>query len=79
MVWILVLLDLGGIVVSTWGHWPSWKTITPDTTMAFLNLLQLFAQKAASWSMCSQCCLAFWWSHSAAATERDGAATRSAS
>lgn len=43
--WILAFLVIGGIVVATWGHWPSWKTLTPMTTMVFLNLLQLFAQK----------------------------------
>jgi hypothetical protein len=43
--WILAFLVIGGIVVSTWGHWPAWKTLTPMTKMVFLNLLQLFAQK----------------------------------
>ncbi len=45
MAWILAFLVIGGIVVGTWGHWPAWKTLTPMTTMVFLNLLQLFAQK----------------------------------
>ena len=45
MAWILAFLIIGGIVVGTWGHWPAWKTLTPMTTMVFLNLLQLFAQK----------------------------------
>jgi|SRR5579872_1816795 len=43
--WILAFLIIGGVVVTTWGHWPAWKTLTPMTKMVFLNLLQLFAQK----------------------------------
>jgi len=43
--WILAFLVIGGIVVGTWGHWPAWKTLTPMTTMIYLDLLQLFAQK----------------------------------
>jgi hypothetical protein len=43
--WILAFIVLGGIVVATWGHWPAWKTLAPMSTMVFLSLLQLFAQK----------------------------------
>jgi hypothetical protein len=43
--WGLVLLAIGGVVLATWGHWPAWKTINPTTWMAFLSLLQMFAQK----------------------------------
>jgi hypothetical protein len=45
LAWILAFLIIGGVVVTTWGHWPAWKTLTPMTKMVFLNLLQLFAQK----------------------------------
>ena len=34
-------------VVATWGHWPAWKTIAPHTLLAWLSLLQLFAQKCS--------------------------------
>jgi hypothetical protein len=45
ILWGSVLLAIGGVVVATWGHWPAWKTINPTTWMAFLSLLQMFAQK----------------------------------
>ena len=43
--WSLVLPAIGGVVLASWGHWPAWKTINPTTWMAFLGLLQMFAQK----------------------------------
>lgn len=43
--WIAAFLVIGGTVVAAWGHWPAWKTLKPLTTMVFLDLLQLFAQK----------------------------------
>jgi hypothetical protein len=43
--WSLALLAIGGLVLATWGHWPAWKTINPTTWIAFLSLLQMFAQK----------------------------------
>lgn len=45
LAWILAFLLIGGTVVATWGHWPAWKALSPMTTIMFLNLLQLFAQK----------------------------------
>src|ERR1700756_1860048 len=44
--WVLVVLVIGGVVLATWGPWPAWKTLTPDTPMAILGIMQLFAQKA---------------------------------
>lgn len=43
----LVLMALGGAVLALWGPWPAWKTITADSTMSTLQLLQLIAQKAS--------------------------------
>lgn len=45
LAWIVAFVLIGGTVVATWGHWPAWKTLVPMTTMVFLSLLQLFAQK----------------------------------
>lgn len=42
----LVLLAIGSAVLATWGVWPALKTITPNTPIAVLSLLQLIAQKA---------------------------------
>ena len=47
LVWILVLLAVGGVVVAAWGKWPAWRTITPGTPMGMLAAMQLFAQKAS--------------------------------
>jgi hypothetical protein len=44
-IWILVLFALAGTVAATWGPWPALKTLTPMTPIAFLELLQLLAQK----------------------------------
>src|ERR1700744_3220554 len=44
-IWTVVLFAIAGAVVATWGKWPAWKTLTPMSKMAFLGLLQLFAQK----------------------------------
>jgi hypothetical protein len=43
--WTLVFFAIAGAVVATWGVWPAWKTLTPMSTMAFLGILQLVAQK----------------------------------
>ncbi|HEY6487738.1 MAG: hypothetical protein WCC26_06400 [Terracidiphilus sp.] len=47
LIWILILFAIGVVVVATWGHWPAWKTIAPHTLLAWLSLLQLFAQKSS--------------------------------
>ncbi len=47
-VWIvgtLALIALGGGVLAGWGPWPAWKSLTPDTLLAVLGLMQLLAQK----------------------------------
>jgi hypothetical protein len=41
----LVLLAVGAAVLATWGPWPAWKTLTADSTLAVLRLMQLVAQK----------------------------------
>jgi hypothetical protein len=45
IVWTVLLLAVGGVVLATWGHWPAWKTIVPNSLLAWLSLLQLVAQK----------------------------------
>lgn len=40
-----VLLAIGGVVLWKWGPWPQWKTITFDTTIAKLQVMQLLAVK----------------------------------
>jgi hypothetical protein len=45
IVWTVVLLGIGGIVLAKWGLWPAWSTITPNTTIARLSLMQLAAEK----------------------------------
>ena len=44
-IWILVLFAMSGTVAATWGPWPAFKTLTPVTPIAFLEVLQLLAQK----------------------------------
>ena len=34
-----------GLVVAFWGPWPAWKTMTADSQIAVLRLMQLAAQK----------------------------------
>jgi hypothetical protein len=43
----LALLAVGAAVLVEWGAWPSWKTLTAESTLAVLRLTQLFAQKAS--------------------------------
>jgi hypothetical protein len=45
LVWTVVLVVVGGAVLAGWGPWPSWKSLTPDTPLAILGLMQLVAQK----------------------------------
>ena len=47
VVWTLVLLALGGGVLAVWGAWPSWKTLTADSSLAALAIMQLAAQKGS--------------------------------
>jgi len=41
----LVLLAVGAGVLATWGQWPAWKTLTADSGLSVLRLMQLVAQK----------------------------------
>jgi hypothetical protein len=41
----LVMLAVGGAVLATWGPWPAWKTLSADSTLSNLRLMQLVAQK----------------------------------
>ena len=41
----LLLLAAGVAVLATWGPWPSFKAITPNTPLAALSLMQLIAEK----------------------------------
>ena len=48
--WIIgtvALLAVGAAVLAKWGPWPAWKTLTADSTLALLQVTQLFAQKAS--------------------------------
>jgi hypothetical protein len=39
------LLALAGTVLAVWGPWPAWKTLTADSHLATLRLMQMAAQK----------------------------------
>lgn len=41
----LGLLAVAGGVLAVWGHWPAWKTLTADSSLAALLMMQLAAQK----------------------------------
>jgi hypothetical protein len=41
---LAVVAVAGGVLVA-WGPWPAWKTLTADSTLAVLRLMQLAAQK----------------------------------
>jgi hypothetical protein len=43
--WTLALVAVGAAVLAVWGPWPAWKTLTADSTLAVLRLMQLAAQK----------------------------------
>jgi hypothetical protein len=48
LAWIigtLAMLVGGAAVLATWGPWPPWKTLTAESTLAVLRLMQLVAQK----------------------------------
>jgi hypothetical protein len=38
-------LIVAGFVVAIWGPWPAWKTLTAESQIAVLRLMQLAAQK----------------------------------
>jgi hypothetical protein len=43
-VWIvgnLVMVAVGGVVLAAWGPWPAWKTLTVDSPLAVLGMMQL--------------------------------------
>jgi hypothetical protein len=47
-IWISNLagaLLVAGFVIAYWGPWPAWKTMTADSLIAVLRLMQLAAQK----------------------------------
>jgi hypothetical protein len=49
-VWLqgaLAVLLVGVLALAAWGPWPAWKTLTADSPMAALRLMQLGAQKLA--------------------------------
>jgi hypothetical protein len=43
----VALLALGGVILKYWGPWPSWKTLTAQSTTSALQLVQLLAQKTS--------------------------------
>jgi hypothetical protein len=45
LAWALAVLVVGGGVLAFWGPWPPWKTLTADSFLADLRLMQMAAQK----------------------------------
>ena len=43
--WTLAMATVAAWVLYAWGQWPDWKTLTADSTVAALRLMQLAAQK----------------------------------
>ncbi len=43
--WTLALAAVGALVLAEWGKWPAWKTLTADSRLATLLMMQLAAQK----------------------------------
>jgi len=41
----LVMLVVGCAILAAWGPWPAWKTLTADSFLADLRLMQMGAQK----------------------------------
>jgi asparagine N-glycosylation enzyme membrane subunit Stt3 len=39
------LMAVAGTVLAVWGPWPAWKTLTADSHLAALRLMQLVAEK----------------------------------
>jgi hypothetical protein len=40
------MLVVAGGILAIWGPWPAWKTLTAGSAVAWLSIMQLFAQKA---------------------------------
>jgi hypothetical protein len=47
LIWAVALLALGAVILTYWGPWPSWKTLTARSTTSALQLVQLLAQKTS--------------------------------
>jgi hypothetical protein len=48
--WIIAtvaVLAVGAGVLATWGPWPAWKTVSTDSELGILRLVQLVAQKTS--------------------------------
>jgi len=45
IVGILMAAVICALILANWGGWPSWKTLTADSTLATLRLMQLVTQK----------------------------------
>jgi len=48
--WIIgtvAVLAVGAGVLATWGAWPAWKTVSTDSELGILRLIQLVAQKTS--------------------------------
>jgi hypothetical protein len=43
----VALLALGAVILTYWGPWPSWKTLTARSGTSALQLVQLLAQKTS--------------------------------
>jgi len=43
----VALLALGAVILTYWGPWPAWKTLTAQSTTSALQLVQLLAQKTS--------------------------------
>jgi hypothetical protein len=43
----LAVLAVGAGVLAVWGPWPAWKTLTADSQLAVLRLMQMAAQKGS--------------------------------
>jgi hypothetical protein len=41
----LILLVIGGVVLRYWGNWPDWKSLTANSKLAALLVMQMAAQK----------------------------------
>ena len=46
----LAVLAVGAAVLAWWGPWPAWKSLTTDSTLAVLRLIQFVAQKTSLFS-----------------------------
>jgi hypothetical protein len=43
----VAVLAVGAGVLATWGAWPAWKTVSTDSELGILRLIQLVAQKTS--------------------------------